>query len=81
MGKVEGDISFEEAMKQLEELVGRLEAGTLGLEESLDTFEKGMFLVRTCQKKLEDAETRIVKLVETKDGELATEPFRIGDES
>lgn len=80
MGKAE-DISFEEAMKQLEEIVDSLESGALGLEESLDTFERGMFLVRTCQEKLDNAETKIAKLVETKDGKLATEPFRVGDEA
>jgi exodeoxyribonuclease VII small subunit len=80
VGKAE-DISFEEAMKQLEEIVDSLESGVLGLEESLDTFERGMFLVRTCQEKLDNAETKIAKLVETKDGKLATEPFRVGDES
>lgn len=81
MGEGEKDISFEEAMGQLEDMVGSLEAGTLGLEESLDTFEKGMALVKVCQKKLEDAETRIAKLVEGKDGRLVTEPFQIEDES
>ncbi len=81
MGKVEEDVSFEEAMEQLEEMVDSLEAGTLGLEESLKTFEKGMSLVRMCQKKLEDAETKIAKLVKNKDGSLVTEPFQIEDES
>lgn len=81
VGKAREDISFEEAMKQLEETVDSLEGGTLGLEESLRTFERGMSLVRICQKKLEDAETRIAKLIETKDGRLVTEPFRVGDES
>jgi exodeoxyribonuclease VII small subunit len=81
MGKVEEDVSFEEAMEQLEEMVDSLEAGALGLEESLKTFEKGMSLVRMCQKKLEDAETKIAKLVKNKDGSLVTEPFQIEDES
>ena len=80
MGKAEEGISFEEAMKQLEETVDSLEGGTLGLEESLRTFERGMSLVRICQKKLEDAETKIAQLVEAKDGGLVTESFRVGDE-
>lgn len=81
MGKIKEDISFEEAMKQLEEMVDSLESGTLGLEESLEAFEFGMSLVRICQKKLEDADTRIAQLIETKEGRLVTESFRIGDES
>ena len=81
MGKTKEDISFEEAMKQLNEVVDSLESGALGLEESLEGFEKGMLLVRICQKKLEDAETKIAQLVETKEGKLVTESFQVGDES
>ena len=81
MEKNTEDVSFEEAMKQLEETVDSLESGALGLEESLEAFEFGMSLVRICQKKLEDAETRIAQLIETKEGRLITESFRIGDES
>ena len=80
MEKTKEDISFEEAMKQLEEMVDSLESGALGLEESLEAFEKGMSLVRICQKKLENAETRIAQLIETKDGKLVPESFRVGDE-
>jgi exodeoxyribonuclease VII small subunit len=78
--KGKDEISFEEAMKQLEETVNALESGTLGLEESLEAFEKGMSLVRICQAKLEEAETKITQLIETKEGKLITESFRIGDE-
>jgi len=70
-------LSFERAIKQLEETVSLLESGELGLEESLAAFEKGMSLVRICQKKLDEAETKIAKLVEMKNGSLATEPFRL----
>jgi exodeoxyribonuclease VII small subunit len=80
VGKADEDISFEKAMKQLEEVVASLETGSLGLEESLGAFEKGMSLVRICQMMLKDAEVRIEKLVETKDGMIITEPFHIGDE-
>ncbi|MGE5586682.1 MAG: exodeoxyribonuclease VII small subunit [Clostridia bacterium] len=74
------NIDFEKAMGALEETVSRLEAGELTLEESLEAFERGMSLVRMCRKKLDEAETRIAKLVETKGGELVTEPFRIEDD-
>lgn len=70
-------LSFEQAIKQLEETVSRLESGELGLEESLAEFEKGMSFVRICKQKLDEAETRIAKLVEMKNGSLATEPFRL----
>ncbi|MGE5593192.1 MAG: exodeoxyribonuclease VII small subunit [Betaproteobacteria bacterium] len=74
-------IDFEKAMEELEETVSQLEAGELTLEESLEAFEKGMSLVRMCRRKLDEAETRIAKLVETKGGELATEPFRVEEDA
>ncbi len=77
MQEDDAKLSFEHAIKELEETVSRLESGELGLEEALAAFEKGMSLVRVCQKKLDEAETRISKLVEMKDGSLATEPFRL----
>lgn len=73
-------IDFEKAMEELEETVSRLEAGELTLEESLEAFERGMSLVRMCRKKLDEAETKIAKLVETKGGEVVTEPFRIEED-
>jgi exodeoxyribonuclease VII small subunit len=50
---------FEEAMHELETLVERLEAGDLGLEESLDVFERGIGLTRACQRALDRAEQKV----------------------
>ena len=50
---------FEVAMVELEELVLKIEAGDLSLEDSLKEFEKGIKLSRTCQKALTDAEQRV----------------------
>ncbi|MDI7245999.1 MAG: exodeoxyribonuclease VII small subunit [Bacillota bacterium] len=74
-------IDFEKAMEELEETVSRLEAGELGLEESLEAFERGMALVKVCRNKLDEAETKIAKLVETKGGELVTEPFHLEEDA
>ncbi len=76
-GATAGKLGFEQAMAELERIVSVLESGELGLEDALEAFEKGMSLVRACQEKLSQAETRIAKLVEMKDGSLATEPFRV----
>ncbi|HHY31844.1 MAG TPA: exodeoxyribonuclease VII small subunit [Firmicutes bacterium] len=81
MGDEGTKIDFEKAMEELEETVSRLEGGELTLEESLEAFEKGMSLVKMCRKKLDEAETRIAKLVETKGGELVTEPFRLEEDA
>ena len=51
--------NFETAMVELEELVTKIEAGNLSLEDSLKEFEKGIKLSRTCQAALKDAEQRV----------------------
>ena len=54
---------FETALKQLEEIVQRLEKGELTLEESLGLYEQGIRLSRLCHAKLEEAEGKIEMLV------------------
>ena len=56
-------LSFEGALLQLEETVGRLESGEMPLEESLELFEAGVKLSRQCNETLEAAERRIEILV------------------
>jgi len=50
---------FEEMLKGLEEIVDRLESGTLSLENSLAAFEQGVGLVRELTAKLDDVERRV----------------------
>lgn len=74
-------INFENALKELEGIVKKLEAGGLSLEESLTAFEKGMKLSKICFKKLNEAQHKIEIL--TKDeqtGELTTKPFSLEEE-
>ncbi len=56
-------LSFEEALKQLEDIVGRLESGRVELEESISIYERGAALKAHCETKLKDAEARIEKIV------------------
>lgn len=51
--------SFETSMQALEDLVGRMEAGDMTLEESLAAYERGVGLYRSCQSALEQAELRV----------------------
>ena len=61
-GIIKDDLNLEEALEDLEEIVGRLEDGKLTLDESLALFERGIHLVRLCGARLESAEQRIESL-------------------
>ncbi len=63
-------MKFEEAMKKLEETVKKLESGEATLDESMELFEKGIALSRTCQKILNDAQFKITKLISSSDEEV-----------
>jgi exodeoxyribonuclease VII small subunit len=65
---------FEDAMRELEDIVKRLESGDLPLEESLKIFEKGVTLSRFCFNKLEEAEKRVSILIKDEGG-IRKEPF------
>jgi exodeoxyribonuclease VII small subunit len=65
--------SFEAAIKQLEDIVQRLEKGELALEESLKLYEDGIRLSRLCHAKLEEAEGKIEMLVKDARGDVATD--------
>jgi exodeoxyribonuclease VII small subunit len=69
---------FELAMRDLEQLVERLEQGDLPLEESLAAFEKGVMLTRACQTALKDAEQKVEILLK-KAGESRVEDFAADD--
>ncbi|MEK6216001.1 MAG: exodeoxyribonuclease VII small subunit [Boseongicola sp.] len=56
------DMSFEEAMKALEDVVGRLEAGEVPLEDSIKLYERGAELKAHCQKKLAEAEEKVAQI-------------------
>jgi exodeoxyribonuclease VII small subunit len=67
-------IDFETAMRELEDLVERLEQGDLPLEESLAAFERGVKLTRSCQTALKEAEQKVEILLK-KAGGPAVEDF------
>ena len=60
-------VDFEGALAELEELVAKMEGGSLGLEESLAAFERGIKLTRECQAALRSAELRIKALTQEGD--------------
>ena len=68
--KLSPKISFEDALRDLEDVADKLESGELGLDDSIMEFEKGIKLARFCQQKLEDAERKIEILQKGNDGEV-----------
>ncbi|MCZ7403528.1 MAG: exodeoxyribonuclease VII small subunit [Candidatus Methanoperedens sp.] len=70
------EMSFEEALLELEGIVEKLEKGQLSLDESLMLFEKGIKLVRECNDKLKSAQQKVEQLIE-ENGELRTETFEV----
>jgi len=63
-------MSFEEALRQLEDILAMLESGELELEQSLRLFQSGMELSVYCQQMLKQAEGRIQQLTQKPDGEI-----------
>ncbi|GFN30551.1 exodeoxyribonuclease VII small subunit [Paenibacillus xylaniclasticus] len=70
----EQQLSFEEAMNQLERIVSQLENGDVPLETAIDLFQEGMRLSQLCGSKLELVERRIELLIETEQG-VQRKPF------
>ncbi|MDE0297558.1 MAG: exodeoxyribonuclease VII small subunit [Candidatus Poribacteria bacterium] len=69
------ELTFEETLKQLENVVEQLERGdSLTLDESLAAFEEGVRLTRLCRKALEEAELRVRRLVEDEESEADRAP-------
>lgn len=71
---------FEKSLAELEDIVEKMEAGDLTLEESLSAFEKGIKLTKDCQKALNNAEQKVNKLVE-RENKLETTPFDTNTET
>jgi len=70
------EMSFEEAMKELEAVVGQLERGDVALDESINLYERGAALKARCEAKLKEAEEKVAKI--TLDGQgqaVGTEPL------
>ncbi len=69
------DMNFEEALKELETIVEKLERGEAPLEESISVYERGAKLKAHCEGKLKDAQLKVEKIVLDGQGKAGTEPF------
>ncbi len=63
------DMTFEQAMKELEQVVGRLERGDVALDESITLYERGAALKKRCEAKLKEAEEKVAAITLDGDGQ------------
>lgn len=68
-------LNFEQSLEKLEEIVHHLEKGDMPLSDSLKLFEEGTALLNSCNKMLDDAEQKVVKLKKGPDREPVELPF------
>lgn len=71
---------FEEELKDLEEVVTRIDSGELTLEESIAAFERGVGLVRSLNQKLDEVERKVEVLTRNAHGELERAPLAASDD-
>lgn len=73
-------MSFEEKIKELEEIVDKLDGGNVSLEESILLFEKGVKLSKACQRMLNSAEKKVNVLLTDENGKVTKEKFKEAEE-
>lgn len=69
------DLSFEDALGELETIVRDLESGKAPLEKSIEVYERGVALKKHCESRLRDAQAKIEKITVKQDGSVTTEPL------
>ena len=72
--------TFEQSLKQLEEIVQELESGDLPLEKALKKFEEGIQLSKLCSQTLDETEQKISILLKGQDGGIIEKPFTVDQE-
>lgn len=73
------NMSFENALKELESIVSKLENGQMELEKAIESYTRGSELKKHCEKKLSEAKLKIEKITKSDSNELKAEPFNIAD--
>jgi exodeoxyribonuclease VII small subunit len=70
-------MNFEDALAELEGIVRRLESGQVKLDDAIQSYERGAQLKRHCEKKLNEAQQRVDRIVIGPDGAVAVEPAKL----
>lgn len=73
------DVSFEDSLNKLEEIVEKLEKGELNLDEALKLYEEGMHYSDQCLEKLNESKQKVEKLARESEQKFHTEPFSVND--
>jgi len=73
----ENKISFEEAVKKLEDIVAKLEEEDVPLEKAIDYYQEGMKLSKLCDEKLQEAQEKVTQILNDNNEE---EPFELQEE-
>jgi len=68
-------LSFEEALEQLEDIVSKLEDGSIDLEQSIEEYTRGVHLKNYCETKLREATLKVEQITIDKDGKFSTKEF------
>jgi exodeoxyribonuclease VII small subunit len=76
-GTAVDQLSFEEALRELETIVSRLEQGNVDLEDSIALYERGQLLKAHCEQKLKTAEARLEKVVQGGQSGPSVEPLDV----
>lgn len=63
------EMTFEQAMRELEQVVGKLERGDVALEDSIALYERGAELKKRCETKLKEAEEKVAAITLDRDGQ------------
>jgi len=79
--KKQAKITFEEALAELEVIASQLEEGTLGLDDSITRFEKGITLARFCHEKPEEAERKIEILQKGENSKIKKKEVRVKEDT
>ena len=69
------EVSFEKSLEELEAIVRRLDTESLGVEEAMKEYEKGLASLKRCRSILDEAEKKLEILVREEDGKAETQPL------
>jgi exodeoxyribonuclease VII small subunit len=75
------ELSYEQALAELETLIRKLETGSIDLADSIATYERGVALAARCGKLLEQTERKVERLVLGPRGELTEKPLEVPEDA